>query len=141
VNIRIFNSQTIFRPNRPAIRRLVQTVLNAEHSTHSEVAIYLVSKAKISKLHEEFFSDPTPTDCISFPIDDEHLGEIFVCPQLAFAYAKKKELGPKEETALYIVHGLLHCLGYDDLTPSDRRTMRKKEKSCMALLKAQHISV
>lgn len=141
MNIRIFNSQTVFRPNRSAIRRLVQAVLEAEGSSHSEVAIYLVSAPKISALHEEFFSDPTPTDCLCFPIDHEHLGEVFVCPEVAFAYAKKKKFNPREEVALYIVHSLLHCLGYDDLTPSDRRTMRKKEKKCMALLKAKHISL
>ena len=58
-------------------------------------------------------------------------GEIFVCPLAAIAYAKKQESRPYEETALYIVHGLLHLLGYDDLEEKAKKNMRKKEKSCM----------
>ncbi|MDE3046345.1 MAG: rRNA maturation RNase YbeY [Verrucomicrobiota bacterium] len=141
MNIHIFNNQKDLSLSKPAVRRLVQTVLQAEKASHTEVSIYFVTTRKITELHDEFFDDPTPTDCISFPLGDEHLGEVFVCPATATAYAKKKKLNPYDETALYIVHGLLHCLGYDDLESKDRRIMRKKEKTCMALLKEQKVSL
>lgn len=113
---------------------MVSSTLDYLDCQCDEVSIYLVSTKAICKLHEEFFQDPSTTDCISFPLDKKHLGEIFVCPATAVAYAKKKKLNPYRETALYIVHGLLHLLGYDDLRAKDKRTMRKKEKSCMAHL-------
>jgi len=109
----------------------VQAVLEDLGSTHTEVSIYCVTQAKICALHDQFFQDPTPTDCISFPLDEEHLGEVFVCPKAALEYAPED---PHNEVALYIIHGLLHCLGYDDLEPVAKRAMRKKEKSCMALI-------
>ena len=109
-----------------------------------EVILHFVTKSKMSKVHKLFFNDPSPTDCMSFPLDKpspkksitEHLilGEVFICPQIAIEYAKKKNLDPYLETTLYIIHGLLHLLGYDDLDPIPRKEMRKMEKKCLALV-------
>ena len=106
-----------------------------------EVILHFVIKSKMGKVHEAFFDDPSPTDCMSFPIDpplkekssETHhvLGEIFVCPKVALEYAKAESLDPHLETTLYIVHGLLHLLGYDDLDPVSRKEMRKMEKKCL----------
>ena len=76
---------------------------------------------------------------MSFPIDEIHLGEVFVCPKTAIEYAGEKKLPIYEELSLYVVHGLLHCLGYDDLEPAKRRIMRKKEKSCMDLIRTKDL--
>jgi probable rRNA maturation factor len=43
-------------------------------------------------------------------------------------------LDPYRETILYLVHGLLHLVGYNDLEPKDKAAMRRKEKSCMRKL-------
>lgn len=109
----------------------MRLVLDFEKAVYQEVSLYFVSAKQISALHQEFFKDPTPTDCISFPIDSKMLGEIFVCPRVAIQYAKKAQIDPYQEVALYVIHGLLHLLGYDDLTAPERRIMRKKEKKCM----------
>lgn len=129
--IHVHNLQKDLKLSKKAVRQLVQAVLEDLGSTHTEVSIYCVTQAKICALHDQFFQDPTPTDCISFPLDEEHLGEVFVCPKAALEYAPED---PHNEVALYIIHGLLHCLGYDDLEPVAKRAMRKKEKSCMALI-------
>ncbi len=139
MKIHIHNSQKDLPLSSKAVRALVKAVLEHLKSPHSEIAIYFVTTRKICQLHEKFFEDPTTTDCISFPLDEEHLGEIFVCPKTAIDYATAKKTDPFDETALYIIHGLLHCLGYDDLKPHLRRTMQKKEKSCMALIKKLNI--
>jgi len=107
--------------------------------SHEEVSVYFVTTKQICALHDEFFNDPSPTDCISFPIDEHHLGEIFVCPETALTYAKKHNLDPRKELTLYLVHGILHCLGFDDLTPPEKRRMRKKEKHCMHFLEAHKL--
>lgn len=134
LKIHVTNKQRDLPLSAKSVRSVVSCVLKFLNASCDEVAVYLISTPAISQLHDEFFQDPTTTDCISFPLGGAHLGEIFVCPATAMAYAKKKGLNPYEETALYIVHGLLHLLGYDDMTPKDKRVMRKKEKSCMAHL-------
>jgi probable rRNA maturation factor len=105
-----------------------------------------VNKEKISNLHQQFFDDPSPTDCISFPIDTTKarkkefsvLGEIFVCPKVAIEYATAHTIDPYLELSLYTVHGLLHLLGYDDLDPKQRKEMRREEKRCLKLLTEQN---
>lgn len=112
-----------------------------------EVFVNLVSEKTIKDLHLEFFNDPTITDSISMPIDglDESasrprvLGEIFACPLKAVLYAQEKGLDPFEETSLYIVHGLLHLLGHDDIETKDRRKMRYLEKKSLNFLKSKNL--
>jgi probable rRNA maturation factor len=106
-----------------------------------EVSIYFVSIKEISKLHEDHFDDPTPTDCITFPVDDSYLGDVFICPEVAIQYANKKGLDPFQETLLYMVHATLHLLHFNDLTPKEKRCMRKKEKVCMDHLNEQTLKL
>lgn len=137
----VSNKQKDLRISARRTKALVKAILHAEKIDCREICVYFVSEKRITKLHAEFFDDPTPTDCITFPLDSETLGEIFVCPKAAIEYCKKKGGDPLTETALYIVHGILHLLGFDDLEPKKRRDMRKKEKKCMAHLKDLKISL
>ena len=41
---------------------------------------------------------------------------------------------PYGEVTLYIVHGFLHLLGYDDIEESDEKEMRSEEKNCIVHL-------
>ena len=131
VDISVYNRQKELKINKGSVRTLVSALLQYLKISPDHITLYFVSEKEIGKIHEAFFQDPTPTDCISFPIDEAHLGELFICPSIAIQYAKKRSLNPYTETTLYIVHGLLHLLGFDDLEEKARRTMRKKEKSCM----------
>ncbi len=104
----------------------------------SSVVIHYVTKNKISQIHQDFFDDPSPTDCISLPIDspkDDHpfsvLGEVFVCPKVALEYTEGSSADPQEETLLYTIHGLLHLLGFDDISTKDRAVMRREEKKAL----------
>lgn len=124
----------------PAARALAKAVIEYKRSNHRGLAFYFVTKKRICELHSQFFQDPTLTDCITFPIDETH-GEIFICPRAAILYAREHGGDPHDETALYMIHGILHLLGYDDLNPSKRRAMRKNEKKCMAHVKDMKISL
>ena len=102
------------------------------------MSIYFVSEKKIGKLHQEFFDDPSPTDCITFPIDRTYSGDLFICPSIAKRYDTK---APYQEILLYVVHGLLHLVGYDDLDSKNRRIMRKMEKKCMDRLNTLNLKI
>jgi probable rRNA maturation factor len=141
LSLKVFNAQKDLPLSTRGARSLVGAVLSVEKAPHLEASLYFVSQKKIEELHEEFFGDPSPTDCISFPIDQEHLGEIFVCPKTALQYVERRGGDVYDEVSLYLIHGILHCLGYDDLEPKAKRIMRKKEKSCMAHIKNLSISL
>lgn len=132
------NSQKELSISLEGVQPLVQAVLAAEKCRCDEVAIHFVSEKEICKLHKKFFDDPTPTDCISFPmkigVGYRLLGDVFVCPKVAVTYAEKHEKDPYRELTLYVVHGLLHLIGYDDIEDEDRAAMRAAEQRLMRRL-------
>lgn len=130
-----------------AASQLVTTFLKWRNVQCNEVTICFVTKKSISKLHADHFDDPTPTDCITFPIDSPEeggegpriLGEVFVCPEVAIEYTQKEGGDPYEEVSLYVIHGLLHLLGFDDIEKEDREEMRREEKSAIDYLKKNKV--
>lgn len=140
--VNVFNQQLALKISLDQVKRLVERVIHEEGQSCDEVNIYFVDTATICQLHEQFFQDPTPTDCISFPMDELEdetsyriLGEVFVCPDTALEYSRKHKNNPYEETSLYIIHGLLHLMGYDDIEEQDRNHMRQSEVRHMQSLK------
>ena len=138
----IVNNRQRYAPVvRSKIADIVRTFLKLEGVACDEVAINFISDAEMCDMHEVFFDDPSSTDWISFPIDLEdgigytHLGEIFVCPEVAWRYASANKLNYFDELALYVIHGLLHLCGYDDLDTISRRQMRKRERFHMDYLR------
>lgn len=131
--INCFNNQSDLPISTSQVKALTKEVLKKEKAVCDEVHIHFVDLKTISVLHEEYFGDPTPTDCISFPMDSDEeegyriLGEVFVCPLAAIEFARKNEGDPFVETSLYIVHGLLHLLGYDDMDEVAEPLMRSAE--------------
>lgn len=143
MDVYTFNHQKDLPIDPEAVQKLAQAVIAAEGQSFHEAAIHFVDVAAISSLHGRYFNDPTPTDCISFPMDtmnDEGyrvLGEVFVCPQVAAEYAALHGGDPFQEMSLYVVHGLLHLMGYDDMSSEDRARMRQAEERHMRNLAEQ----
>lgn len=86
--------------------------------TLNEVSGVLVSDGRIAALHTEFMNIPGATDVITF----EH-GEIFISTETAQRQARQFQTSTIEEIKLYLVHGLLHLHGFDDLEPAARNAM------------------
>ncbi len=144
VQINIFDNQSKLNLSKDSISLIVRECLTEERQACEEVSIHFVSTEEISRLHLDFFNDPTTTDCISFPMDDENeeyriLGEVFVCPETAINYAESHAVDKYEETTLYIIHGLLHLMGYDDIEESDRKEMRSAEQRHLSRLKSKNL--
>ncbi len=130
--IKIFNRQSKLPLKASSVKKLVLFFLQEKKIACQEIAFYFVGVRTIKKLHVDYFQDPTPTDCITFPLDEDYLGEIFVCPEAALDYNPRR---PYQEITLYILHGLLHLLGYDDIDRKKRALMRREEKRLMELAK------
>lgn len=147
MKITLFNTQELLDVSLSFVEELTKSIFKTlEVAPPDELILHLVDKKVIAQLHADFFNDPTPTDCISFPMDEDRssgyqlLGEIFVCPEVAIEYAQENQKNPYEELALYIVHGILHLLGYDDIEEADRLVMREKEAICMKFIETGGIN-
>ncbi len=101
-----------------------------------ELSIAFLSKAEISRVHQQFMDDPTPTDVITFPGDPEFnmAGEICVCPEIAYEYALANRIDFSKELSLYLAHGYLHLCGFDDIDDDQREEMRRAEATAMKTL-------
>ena len=100
----------------------------------ASVSLAIVDDGKISKLKEQYFGIAEVTDVISFDLRDNIKGEpefpdceIVVNAQCAVREASRRDGDPQAELNLYVVHGLLHQLGYDDQTEQQAEIMHKKE--------------
>ncbi len=103
--INVKSRQTALKFSLPSVKAIVKQVLAEEGQRCDEVSIYFVDTEEICELHDQFFNDPSPTDCISFPMDEEEdafnyriLGDVFVCPATAVQYAEAHQVDPYDET-------------------------------------------
>lgn len=71
------------------------------------------------------------TDVLSFDLrsrsDEPLCADLVVCYDVALRQAQKRKHEPRLELLLYCLHGLLHMLGYDDLSPTEHQLMHQRE--------------
>lgn len=66
-------------------------------------------------------------------------GEIIASAQMAVDMAASGQWTAMNELMLYVVHGLLHLCGYDDLTADEKRIMRGRERAVLQELGLQPV--
>ena len=130
-----------FRPrtDRALLRGTVAETLAFAGRRELEVSLLLTDDAGIAELHGQFMNDPTPTDVMSF--DDEDSVDVVVNVQRARDVAAEHGTTIRAELALYLVHGLLHACGHDDIDNVDRARMRVGENEVMTRLRLRHAPV
>ena len=114
------------------VRQVVRAALQHCKQPQLPVSLLLTNDREIAKVHAEYLDDPTPTDVISFDLDGE--ADLVVSVETAKRIAKSQGHAVRAEVALYIVHGILHCCGFDDIVPRDRARMRRAEREVMQSL-------
>ena len=105
------------------------------------LGIAFVDVETCCRLHSDFFNDPTQTDVMTFPGDpeDNHAGDIAICPSVAEACRIEEGTTFREELSLYLVHAWLHLAGLDDKDSNSVKEMRAAESIVMKQLKEQSL--
>ena len=135
VAIHITNRQKTLPLDRRRMRTAILAILGDAEISESEISVAVVDDPAIAELHGRFLDDPTPTDVLSFVLAQSPgrlEGEVILSADTAAANAAKYHSTPAEELLLYAIHGTLHLVGYDDITPAARAVMRKREKEYLA---------
>jgi probable rRNA maturation factor len=96
-----------------------------------------VDDRMIRRLNRKYHSRDRSTDVLAFDLGDGRrmIADIFISTDTAISNAKVFKTTPLYENHLYLVHGLLHILGYRDHTPAQRKVMRGKEELYMKKIK------
>lgn len=138
IEVELSDTQGHLHVDPAELASLVRAVLAAEGHTRATVSIALVDGPSIHALNRSHLGHDWPTDVISFPLSepDEPVlaGELIVSAEMAATTAAEIGVDPRDELALYIVHGLLHLCGYDDLSDTEAARMRRREGELLAAL-------
>jgi probable rRNA maturation factor len=98
-----------------------------------EVAIALVSDARMRALNRQFRRKNQPTDVLSFPSDaPPSLGDLVIAEGVARRQARQAGHSYAVELKVLALHGLLHLLGYDHHDPADGGRMARLERRLRA---------
>lgn len=94
-----------------------------------QARVRVVQDPEMCAAHEEFLDDPTTTDVLTFDMSDEDGLDVDIVVCLDEARRRSTDLGHpvRQELLLYVVHGLLHCAGYDDHDEAERAAMHARE--------------
>jgi probable rRNA maturation factor len=121
-----------------------------------EMNILFVDEPTIAALNEQFLGKVGPTDVLSFPIEDDTafsgrspdqggsgpgqvplvapitlLGDVVICPTIAAKNAVAHHVSDDDETALLLVHGILHLLGHDHVEDDEAEIMEALERKLL----------
>ncbi len=114
-----------------------------------ELSLLLVDPATIAELNEQHLHKVGPTDVLAFPIDEPGesepvgpaiLGDVVLCPQVAYDQAASFGRSPQDELRMLTVHGILHLLGMDHADETDEREMFGLTDRLLASFASSHDS-
>jgi len=146
MSVTIANRQRVQKINLRLLKKITAALLAELETQRAEIGICLVAAPEMTRLNETFLKHKDSTDVITFdyrtegragsPLsaDGAHgvsrptiLGEIYVCVDEAVLQARKFGTTWQSEVVRYLIHGVLHLLGFDDSSAGARRKMKREE--------------
>jgi rRNA maturation RNase YbeY len=100
----------------------------------SNLEINFVSSKEILVINKTYLEHNYTTDIITFNYSDlvkKIDGELFISIDDAIDNAKKFKVSLSDELVRLVIHGVLHLLGFDDQTASDKKTMKRLENKLL----------
>lgn len=155
--IDIADTQDCLEVDEEFLTRVAERVLAEEQVAAAEISVALVDDPTIHEINRQYLGHDYPTDVISFLLECEPAegespvhqpdilrgrgkkleGEVVLSTETARKEAENFGWSPREEVVLYLIHGLLHLVGYDDLSSTEQSVMRARERAMLGLF---HIS-
>jgi probable rRNA maturation factor len=151
MNLAIINRQRTKKINLRLLRQITAALFAELKITEVELGITLVGAGEMTRVNWQFLRHSGSTDVITFDYSDPNpagqppsagatpalYGELFICLDTAISQAKQFGTTGQSELVRYVVHGVLHLLGYDDLQPDLRRKMKRVENLLVRRLAAR----
>lgn len=111
----------------------------------AEVSVTIVTNEDIQQINKDYRGKDTPTDVISFALEEEGegeveivgaemppvLGDIIISADRTREQAEEYNHSFKRELGFLAVHGFLHLLGYDHMTKEEEEEMFTKQKELL----------
>jgi probable rRNA maturation factor len=132
IEVNIFKNKPIgISPAK--VRKLVEGTSRKFGLRKAVVNIEIADDRRIVEVNKKFLKKSSITDVISFDVSDDcgTVFDIIVNSELARRQAKLRGHSFEAELMLYILHGLLHQLGFDDMTVRKAAKMHRTENEIL----------
>jgi probable rRNA maturation factor len=117
------------------LKKLVAFVAGQEGYGLADVDLAIVDAAEMAELNRRHLHAAGPTDVLSFDLSEAGKSglsaQIIVCADVAARQGPLRGLSPQHELMLYVVHGLLHLMGYEDHTVRGAARMHAREDALL----------
>src|SRR5882757_9130767 len=128
--IALVNQQSGHPVNEAQLTEAATAVLQDSTFSSAAISLAVVDDETIHELNRRHLEHDWPTDVLSFVLEDEgdHLeGEVILSADTAAAAADEHGHSAAHEQLLYVIHGMLHLVGYDDKADDNARKMQAAE--------------
>lgn len=136
--IAIADEQSLLPLTHTRHRKAIRTILQDAGHRDARISLAIVDDDTIHDLNRQFLGHDYPTDAITFVLSDEAderlEGEIVVSAQMATSRATEFGWSAEDELLLYVIHGALHLVGFDDTTAAAAKRMRTQEQHYLRLM-------
>ena len=133
MSIEVRNLNKRFGLSENYIKTIVKDILKIlKRPSHTKLEIIFLSDTAMRPINKRFKHRDSTTDVLSFKLDG--LGEVVISSDTALKNSRIFGTYFEKELVLYVIHGILHFLGYEDATAAERRRMSKKENVILELL-------
>lgn len=122
---------------RALLERLANRICAGEKVGRSvEISLLLCDDEYMSRLNRQYRNKEGPTDVLSFEQDGPEgpvLGDVVISIETALHRSDGDRALARKEVALLFCHGLLHLLGHDHSTRSERERMTRKQAQYLGI--------
>ena len=128
--IALVNEQATHAVNEEQLIQAATSVLDDSSFASAAISLAIIDDETIHELNRRHLEHDYPTDVLSFVLEDEndHLeGEVILSADTAATIAAELGHSAAAEQLLYVIHGMLHLVGYDDKSPEDAEEMQAAE--------------
>jgi len=88
-----------------------------------EISFIFLSNKEIHEMNLNYREKDYPTDVLTFPGEDEYLGDIFISIDKVKEQATEFNHSVETEMSFMFVHGFLHAIGYDHMNDEEHKEM------------------
>jgi rRNA maturation RNase YbeY len=126
-----------FIVNKKLLKIIIEKIISDTNKVFKRLYIYFVDSEKLLDLNKNFLNHKTDTDIITFSYSEfePYEVEIYISFEMAFRNAQKFYTEIGEEIVRLIIHGILHTIGMNDKTTSQKTKMRVEEDRILSHVK------
>jgi probable rRNA maturation factor len=127
--IEVFNAHGKRRAPVKKTIGYVKRVLQSSQVRNARIGVVFVDSRYCRVINRKYLRRDHATDVISFPLEERPVleGEVYVNLDRARSQARTYGVSFSHEVARLVVHGVLHLLGFDDVTAGERTLMKSEE--------------